>query len=138
MDRSDMYLENVAAFLGLEPLPYVPLAELAAEQDSLAHVVPHNCWADTVLMGDPGAFRQDGSTWQLVPAAGIRVPRDAALGRVVFEGAITDDGSQLRDDLADAILGQCRSAYSAGTEERPLSVPGQGRMGQERPCRWDS
>lgn len=117
MDRPDMYLENIAAFLGLNPLPYVPLAELAAEQADLAHVVPHNCWADAARIGDPAAFARNDSTWQLVPAAGVKVPRHAALGRAIFEGAVTDDGSQLVGDLSRSILEQCRSAYATGNAQ---------------------
>jgi len=111
MDRPDMFLENIAAFLGLEAPRRRPLVELVASQAPLAHVVPHNLLAGPVEMAEPTAFGQRAATWQLIPANGIAVLPDAILARAVYEHSITNDGFHLNGDLAAEILAQCSEAY---------------------------
>lgn len=115
IDRPDMFLENLAAFLGLEPPKKRPLVELVAAQAPLAHVVPHNLSVGPVEMAEPTAFDERAATWQLLPAGGMAVLPDAILGRALFEHGITQDGFHLSSDLARAILHQCSDAYAIPT-----------------------
>jgi hypothetical protein len=112
LDRSDMYLENLAAFLGLDPPPPLALSDLVADQPALAHVVPHNlCPEDARVTGfnelDDGLLR-----WELVPDKAVSVQSGAVLVRAVVEDALTENGYQIRQEVGLAVLRHCENAYT--------------------------
>jgi hypothetical protein len=112
MDRPDMFLENLAAFLGLEAPKKRPLGELVAAQALLAHVVPHNLSDGPMEMAASTAFGVGAATWQLIPARGIAVLPGAILGRAVYDCGVTRDGFHLDRDLTGEIIDRCSDAYS--------------------------
>ena len=116
IDRPDMFLENLAAFIGLEAPKQRPLADLVATQAPLAHVIPHNLSAGPLAMAEPAAFGQRTAVWQLVPATGVAVLPDAILGRAVYEHGVTSDGFHLNGDLAAETLAQSSDAYATRSD----------------------
>jgi len=91
MDRSDMFLEHMAAFLGLSPPPPVHLREIAAHQREVSQVICHNC-CDKVMRRNTQEWNRE--EWpdielMLLPAEGVVVEPQAILLRALIDDAVT-------------------------------------------------
>ncbi|WP_243311180.1 ATP-grasp domain-containing protein [Fundidesulfovibrio agrisoli] len=102
LGRSDVFLENLAAFLGLPAQEQPRLRDLAAGQPPLAHAVAHNLAGQTVRL-TAAPHVPDGVECRLLPDVGVAIPNDCITFDAVFPGPITADGSRLTDEAAAAI-----------------------------------
>lgn len=100
--RPDVFLEHLAAFLGLPPLEQPKLRELVASQPPRAHAVAHNLTGNTIRLATPPHV-PEGVECRLLPEPGVAIPRDCITFDAVFPGPITADGARLSDEAAAAI-----------------------------------
>ena len=97
LDRPDMFLEHIAAFLGLPPAPPVRLRDLAREQRKVAQVICHNCSPHPVRKNPRRAPETGDVTCMLLSKEHTVVDQEAILLRAVVENAVTEDGGSLRE-----------------------------------------
>jgi hypothetical protein len=117
----DIFLDHLAALLGLPSYLSPPLRELAREQ-RLAHVYCYNYLGGESLV-PPALAVPDGVTAYLEPAAGVHVGFRSALFELEFARQITSDGLSIDEDAAAAVegaLGQARPI----TELAPVEAGG--------------
>jgi hypothetical protein len=101
--RPNVYLDHVAAFLGLPPPPREPLAHTVERYPDLAQIIVHNC-TDAPAAWSP---RRPGTgRWTMEPASGVLVDPDATLARLVVDRAVTQDGRALAADAARLVQQQ--------------------------------
>jgi len=89
----DLFMEHMAAHLGLPPGPPMPLRDVVAAQPECAQVICHN--VAPVPVQPPQHGDVDGARCTLVPAPGVEVDPDAVVCKVIVEGRATEDGFTL-------------------------------------------
>lgn len=94
LERPNVYLNHLAAYLDLEPPNDLSLYEIAKRQTPLSHVIAHNIYAEPITIEKEIAFLLEKNC-ELVPSAGTKVVREAILFRQVFEKQISKDGAKL-------------------------------------------
>jgi hypothetical protein len=102
LERPDIYLNHVAAFLGQAAPAAVPLRELARQAPALSHLIVHNRGSQPLQMRPDAMIAWSGTSdgkfcWhsELVPSPNVAIYPGAALFRVVREGQATRDGFSL-------------------------------------------
>lgn len=110
MDRPDLFLDHLAAFIGLPAPPHMPLREMARRQPTCAHVVCHN------LSPYPCRLRRQAVNirpfrCELLPATEVAVAPEAMLFDARFDRAVTTDGSALLPETEAEIRRALRSLY---------------------------
>ena len=100
LDRPDVFLAHVGAFLGAAAPDPWSLAALAREQPPAAQIVARNTRSEPIVRkGDAEGLPAGVDCW-LLPDRGVVVHPRALLGRAVVRGAVTEDGWQLHRDVA--------------------------------------
>jgi ATP-grasp domain len=94
LDRPDIFLDHIAAFLGLPPPSQMPLCELARMQPATAHVVCHNL-LDRPVRAALASPDDLVARCSLLPAPGTIVQPHAALFALRYHHAVTDTGQTL-------------------------------------------
>jgi len=102
LERPDLFLDHIAAFLGLPPPDPMPLADIARRQPPAAHVVVHNNTGRR-LSYKPPATRSDELRANLLPRVDIKVDPDATFFDALFPRAVTGDGFTLHGDVEQEI-----------------------------------
>jgi len=102
LGRPDIYMDHIAAFLGIEGGEEIELRSLTAEQPLMAHVICHN------TLGEPTHVKStDISTLtvrcRLVPQNDVRILEEAIIFEAVFENAVTQNGMDLFSDISRQI-----------------------------------
>lgn len=92
MDRPDVFLEHMAAFLGLQPPASVPLNVLATEQRRVAQVVCHNCESSSAVLRSSHRSGEHEILCVLWPDPSIIIEPEAILFRAVIGDSVTEDG----------------------------------------------
>ena len=114
IDVPDLFLDHLAAFLGVEPTARdVTLAEWAREQPAVSQVVVHNT-SGTIMRAAGGGIPvlPDATRVGLLPR-GQWVRAGASLGRLVLSGAVTVSGFEIDEGtgaLVRALHGQFQPA----------------------------
>ena len=120
LDRPDVLLAHVGAFLGLPAPDPWDLQTLAKEQAPAAHIWARNGDEQVVGLGPHWQPPDDVEYWML-PDRGVIVQPHALLCRVVVRHAVTDDGWRLHGDtaawFADVPRRLFQTANPAGSEE---------------------
>jgi hypothetical protein len=110
MNRPDLFLNHIAAFLRLPPPPQIPLSELALGARPRSHVVCHNIRATNM-----SRVRTDLDSLPLpctlIPAAEITVEPEGILLDCLIDRVITSDGMSLLPDVADVIAATIARLY---------------------------
>ncbi len=88
LDRPDMYLNHVAAFLGLDPPGEMPLTELVAQQPLLSLIIYHNCGGHRMSIPSLDCRNPLLKAMDLVPAPSVSVAPDAALARALLTSSV--------------------------------------------------
>lgn len=96
LDRSDMFLEHMAAFWGLSPPVPTHLRDLAKQQREVSQVICHNCNPFPVRRNSWQVPEAEDIECMLLPAKDIIVDPQAILFRAVIEGSVTENGGSLR------------------------------------------
>jgi len=99
LDRPDVFLEHVGAFLGVPAPDPWDLDTMAQEQPRAAQISARN-GLERVSRNNSGREPPDGVDCWLLPDHGVVVHPHALLSRVVVRDAVTEDGWQLRADVA--------------------------------------
>lgn len=104
LERPDLYMDHIAAYLGLAPADQLSLREMAECQPPMAHVICHNTTSAPIRAG---IVRPDELPVQcrLLPAQGISVQPEAILFQAVFGYAVTQTGLELAAETEARILG---------------------------------
>jgi hypothetical protein len=102
IDRSDIFLEHVAAFLGLPAAAPVQFVDLISEQAPAAQVVSRNATGAPVVVGEVPAAPAPAQLRQY-PKSGYQVAPEAMLGQLVFPGSVTSDGTSLTQGAEAAV-----------------------------------
>ena len=95
----DLFLEHMAAHLGLPAGPATPLRDSLAEQPLIAQVICHNLARVPVSPGEPAGPHQARCT--MCPAPGVEVDPDAVICKLIVAGRATDDGFTLCADVGE-------------------------------------
>jgi len=95
----DLFLEHMAAHLGLSPGPATPLRESVARQPLVAQVICHNLARVPVSTGEPTDLHQARCT--MWPAPGVEVAPDAVICKMIVDGGATNDGFTLCADVGE-------------------------------------
>ena len=102
MDRSDLYLEHLAAFLGLEPVPGPSLRDLVRSQPGRAQLMAYSTASEPRRLRSSPPIRCDWSFEpEVLPPPEVRVLRGGVLARLMRDGPVTADGLSLIPGLAD-------------------------------------
>lgn len=124
LDRPDLYLDHIAAFLGLGPPRCIPLCELVKKQPPYAHVVCHN--------GKPGPVRSTVSSsdpmpvrCRLIPEKVVYVKPNAITFQAVFPRSVTTDGVSLLPEAEANIRSLIDQLYAGddAAPSRPRDIP---------------
>ncbi|HEY6103626.1 MAG TPA: ATP-grasp domain-containing protein [bacterium] len=99
LDRPDVFLAHVGAFLGVPAPDPRTLAALAREQPPAAHIVSRNLRAQPVVRRGDRQPPAGVECW-LLPDPGTAVHPRALLCRTVVRDAVTEDGWRLCGDVA--------------------------------------
>jgi hypothetical protein len=95
LDRPDMYLNHMAAFLGLPGTSYMPLKELAKQQRGISQIICNNRHRHPVLSKDFIKPERDNMKFTLSPAKDVEVVPEAMLFRALVKNSVTEDGHSL-------------------------------------------
>jgi len=105
IDRSDIFLEHMAAFLNLQSPKTISLRDILDEQLSLSQVILHNINNRVVQLGKlPEKEITSEHKLDLLPNNDILIQPDAVLCRFVVDGSATQDGHKLTDSLQQEVL----------------------------------
>ena len=100
LDRPDVFLAHVGAFLGAAAPDSWSLAALAQEQPPAAQIVARNMRSEPIVRKGGDAGLPAGVDCWLLPDRGVVVHPRALLGRAVVQHAVTEDGWRLQRDVA--------------------------------------
>lgn len=95
-DRPDMFLEHMAAFLGLRPPEPISMRELVVAQPGFSHAICHNCGTEPVARSAAAGADLRTTQLSLLPASTVLVDPEAILFRVMTQDAITLSGHSLQ------------------------------------------
>lgn len=99
MSRSDIYMNHIAACLGLDPpRDRMGLLDMANSQPSHAHIVIHNN-NNKEKTWDSSCRSQPGTSIELLPEPGTTLAPNAIMCRIVVSRAITATGRSLEAAL---------------------------------------
>lgn len=105
MERPDMFLNHIAAFLDLEPqIEKIHLSDLAREQKKISQIICHNvassCLRRSVLHPtDSEAIDR----FELLPRETVAVAPEAILFRGLVYNSVTENGSELNGEYMHAV-----------------------------------
>lgn len=102
LGRPNVFIEHIAAFLGLEAADASHLRDLAFSQPSKAHAVVHNTSNSPVHIRTAETDDLDVEC-RLLPEATIEIPSDGITFNVVFPRMITHDSRMLTPEAASMI-----------------------------------
>ncbi len=107
LDRADMFLEHIAAFLGLPPSekPMRHLRELASEQHRVSQVVCHNFYPYSMRRNCKSVVDTDFFTCQLLPKSNVAIDPEAILLRAVILDSVTQDGTSICEGYRSRLSG---------------------------------
>jgi hypothetical protein len=95
LDRPDMYLNQMAAFLGLPAPTFIPLRKLAKQQRGISQIICNNRHRQPVLSKDLIKPEGDYMKFTLFPAGDVEVVPEGMLFRALVNGSVTEDGHSL-------------------------------------------
>lgn len=96
LDRSDLFLNHIGAFLGLPAPPGVRLRDLVREQPAYSQVISHNCASESIVAEPSHNNTEIDYECELLPRSATIVDPEAILLRVLIKGSVTTDGHHLR------------------------------------------
>jgi hypothetical protein len=117
MRRSDMFLDHIAAFLGIEPIEdKIPLKDLAKQQMKVSQIICHNIEKVPLERNEKHATETDKISFMLMPVQNISVMPEAILFRAVIHESVTPDGDSLCEPYAKIIQDLVKDLFSIGTK----------------------
>lgn len=102
LDRPNVFIEHIAAFLGLETPEFSHLRDLVISQAPLSHAVAHNTSNSPVKLKYAKTNDFDVQC-RLLPEDDIRIPIDGITFDLVFSKMITSNGRELTPDATTII-----------------------------------
>jgi hypothetical protein len=119
LDLPDLFLDHVAAFLGLSAPHAVPLADITRNQSPSAHIVCHNIAAPRrIEIPTPDRLPLRCS---LLPRPDVTIAREGILFEAVVPGRVTTTGAELLDDIDEQVR---HIAQEVARNPRLLEVEG--------------
>jgi hypothetical protein len=95
LDRPDMYLNHMAAFIGLPGPPHIPLRELVKRQRGISQIICNNRHRRPVLSKDLIKPECDNMKFTLFPAGNVEVIPEGMLFRALVKNSVTENGHSL-------------------------------------------
>lgn len=103
LGEPDLYLDHLAAFLGVRPpARRRTIADWAADQPDIAQIVCHNL-QDAPVEYEPTDEGLELGRIDLLPPEGVAVLPSAVTGRLVFFRSVTDSGLQIDGDAEERV-----------------------------------
>lgn len=115
MGGSNLYLDHLAAFLGLAGGTSIPLRDQAVEQDRISQIAVYNRSTIPVGRRPTTIADHDDSQCKLLPEMGVQVDPEALLFKLVIQDAVTDDGMSLRSDADMQVRRLTTSWFGVGS-----------------------
>lgn len=100
--RPNLFIEHIAAFLGLKAPKPTRLSDLAISQPPLAHAVVHNTSNRPIQLKHADSDDFDVQC-RLLPEADIEIPIDGITFDLVFQKMISNNGRELTPDATSII-----------------------------------
>ena len=97
MERPDIFLDHIAAFLGLPAPPPIPLRDLAREQAHAAHVLCYNRSPNPVRVR-PVSVDALEAPCGLIPRDTVAIQPEGILFSAHFGSSVTENGMSLRPE----------------------------------------
>jgi hypothetical protein len=110
LDRSDVFMEHIAAFLDLPAPKSIPIHELVSNQKKIAHVVCHNVKSKP-LFSSPVGLHNLHEECRQIPSPDIAVLNDAITFQAILNNPVTTDGMTLLADAHEKIFGLYSELY---------------------------
>lgn len=102
MDRPDIFMDHISAFLGIDSVDRATLRDLVSEQPSMSHVVCHNTSRKPISVMD---IKSDNlpTHCRLIPGSSVRLLEEAIIFEAVFRSSVTHTGMELLSGINDQI-----------------------------------
>lgn len=98
--NSDVYLEHMAAHLGLPPSALISLKDKAKEQPKVSQVIMHNCESRPLYYNGNLA---ENPNYHLLPHSWVKVEPDAVICKLTLEDSVTKDGKILKPKALNCV-----------------------------------
>ncbi|PYQ31832.1 MAG: hypothetical protein DMF56_01640 [Acidobacteria bacterium] len=122
VDRPDIFLNHIAAFMRLTPPPLTPLSELTRSLPPYAHIVCHNL-LPTSASCTPTNLDTLPLHCSLVPAVNVAVEPEGILADCLLNRKITNDGTSLLPSVESQLRATLQQLYSTEYSGLTSSVP---------------
>ncbi|HVT60403.1 MAG TPA: ATP-grasp domain-containing protein [Thermoanaerobaculia bacterium] len=134
LDRPDLFLDHIAAFLDLPRPAPMPLHEMTRRQSALAHVVCHHLGSQPLHCApvDPDHL---AVRCGLLPRPEVAVGSEAILFDALFRGKVTETGGELLPQAKEQVLDVTRQLYGSAIadDDPPRSLSSAGQSNREAP-----
>jgi len=117
LDRSDQYLEHIAAYLNLPPCRDISLHTLVNRQKSVSQIFTHNIMNTPMKRKTNANSEIDGVDVSLLPDKGVCVEPDAVLFRAVIRDVVTEHDKTIAGNYK-SLIDQIESDNFTLIEER--------------------
>jgi hypothetical protein len=94
--NSDVFLEHIAAHLGMRESTTLSLKDQAKEQPKASQVVMHNC--NSIPLHYNGKITPK-LNYSMIPDSFVEISPDAVTCKLVFEDTVTKDGNSINQDI---------------------------------------
>ena len=123
MDLPDIFLCHLASHLGIEVTSRRTLRDLVAAQPPVSHVLAHNIADGAVRVTEicdptPSHYR-----FQLLPAPGTVIAREAVVCKAIVQRSVTDDGLAIADEVTRTVLRFAASLLATPNAEEVVEAP---------------
>jgi hypothetical protein len=112
--RANLFLDHLAAFLGLDPGPSMPLREQAREQPRMSQIAVHNRAPVSISRLDDARFESGDSHCKLLAAERVEIDPEGLLFKLVVGDAVTDDGLALRPEANADVRSMTSQLFGVG------------------------
>ncbi|MFX1521172.1 MAG: ATP-grasp domain-containing protein, partial [Promethearchaeota archaeon] len=110
LDRPDVFIEHIAAFLDLPAPKKISLYELVKEQPPLAHIYCHNLGPDSIYCSSITTDELEIEC-ALIPSTNIAVLQDAITFEAIFNKPVTINGMLLDNGIEEEIVSISKCLY---------------------------
>jgi hypothetical protein len=114
MGRSNLFLDHLAAFLGLDAPPAASLREQARDQPAVSQVAVYNRGTVPITRRPEVKLNGEDVHCKLLAAEKVEIDPEGLLFKLVRLGAVTEDGMALAGEVEDEVRGLTSKLFRVG------------------------
>jgi hypothetical protein len=103
LDLADVYLEHLAAFMGLPPIKQPPLFKIVEMQPPISQIICYNRGRLPIKRADSEIVTPEGITLLELPSSNIAVEPEGELFKCIVNGAVSKNSFEL-DEKVDRMI----------------------------------